>query len=111
MAYKTKAMCQDTYLQATSAVALYTVLAGIRAIVKEIILCNTHTAAIAVTMYYKKTGGTEAKGTFLSAVSLAAGETKLLSLSSVLNAGDTITGFAGTTDKVTVSISGIEENI
>jgi hypothetical protein len=110
MAYQTKAMCQDTYLQAATAV-LYTVPAATRSIVKEIILCNTDTNAIAVTMNYLKDGGTLAKGTILSAVSFAAGETKILSLSSVLNAGDAVKGLAGTADKVTVSISGIEENV
>ncbi len=110
MAYKTKAMCQDTYLQVATAV-LYTVPAGTRSIVKEIILCNTHTVAITVTMNYLKSGGTLAKGTILSAVSLAAGETKQLSLSSVLDVGDAVKGLASVADKITVSISGIEENI
>jgi hypothetical protein len=111
MAYTTKVMTQNTYLQGTSTVALYTVGTGIRSIVKEMILCNTNNSAVAVTVYYYAYGGTEAKGTILSAVSLAAGETKMLSLSSVLNAGDKITGFAGIADKVSIYISGIEENV
>jgi hypothetical protein len=110
MAYNTKSMTQDTYLQLVSG-TLYQAGTGIRAIVKEIILCNTNNSNVSVWMYYYKTGGVEARGTILNGVSLASGETKILSLSSVLNAGDKITGLAGTADKVTVYISGIEENV
>lgn len=110
MAYKSKAMCQDTYLQVATAV-LYTVPAGYRSIVKEIILCNTDVNAITVTMNYLKIGGILARGTILNTYSIAAGETKMLSLSSVLNVGDQIKGLASIVDKVTVYISGIEENV
>jgi hypothetical protein len=110
MAVKAKSMVQDQYLQGSTTV-YYTVATGLQAIVKEIILCNTDTGAITVTLNYLKTGGTLAKGTILSAYSIAAGETKILSLSSVLNAADTIKGLASTADKVTLYVSGVEINV
>jgi hypothetical protein len=105
-----KNMIQDTYLPGAAA-ALYTVPAGYRDVVKEIILCNTDVNPIVISIYYLKNAGTLAKGTILDSVSLNAHETKTLSLSSVLNAGDAIEGVAGTADKVAIYASGYEENV
>jgi len=108
--FNSRAMVQDTYLPAADA-ALYTVAAGYRGIVKEIILCNTDVAARTVTICFMKGGGTLAKGTVLNAYSLAPNESKILSLSSVLNATDAIHGVASAANVVTILASGIEENV
>ncbi len=108
--FNSKALIQDTYLPAADA-ALYTVPAGYKDIVKELILCNTDVAARTVTVCFMKGGGTLAKGTILDTFPLAAKESKILALSSVMNAADEIHGVASAANVVTILASGIEENV
>ncbi len=111
MSTRWKKMIDDLYLPGTSA-AHYTVATGLQAAVTSIILCNTDSSPVTVTIYIMKSGGTEAKGTILSAYSMAVGETKTLPLGGeVMDVGDAIKGFASVADKVTIRASGYERNV
>lgn len=96
----------STALTATTTTVLYTVPAATATIVKEILLCNTDSAACTVTLQAGGTTGVADR--ILSAVSLAAGETKFVSLSTVLSTGQTITGGASSASVVGCKISGVE---
>jgi hypothetical protein len=90
----------------TLTTTLYTVPASTKTILKEAILCNTDTSARQVTLYFG--GGSAAGNTILAAYSIAAGQTVFLSLSTVLIAADTIKGGADTTNKVSITVSGVQ---
>ena len=93
-------------LSATTTTTLYTVPASTKAIIKEIVLCNTDTSARTVTMQVG--AGTAAANRILSALSLAAGETKFITLSTVLNTTETISAGASSANVVSCTISGTE---
>lgn len=93
-------------LTATTTTTLYTVPASTTTIIKEILLCNTDTSARTVTIQAGSTTGVADR--ILSALSLAPGETKILSLSTVLLTTETITGGASVTSVVSCLISGVE---
>lgn len=93
-------------LTATLTAELYVVPAATSTIVKEIVLCNTDTTTRAVTITVGD--GTVAKNTLIDALSLLAGETKFITLSTVLNAAETINGGASSAAVVSCTISGVE---
>jgi hypothetical protein len=95
-----------TALSDTLTTTLYTVPASTKAIVKEVLLCNTDTVARTVTLYLGT--GSATANTILSAQSLAAGETTILTLSTVLNPGEYIKGGASATSVVAITVSGVE---
>lgn len=101
-----KQLLAPTALSATTTTALYTVPASTKTIVKEILLCNTDTVARTVTMFFGS--GTAADNTILSAITLQAGETRFVTLSSVLIAADKISGGASSASVVSCTISGVE---
>lgn len=87
----------------------YTAGTGVTAIVKEIVLCNTHTAAITVDVHIIPTGGSGAVANqIFQDLALQAGETKMFSVSEVLTAGYFIQALASTADKVALTVSGVE---
>lgn len=102
-----KQLLAPTALSATTTTTLYTVPASTKAIVKEILLCNTDTSQRTVTMFVGSTSA--AANTILSALPLAPGETKFVTLSTVLVAADKISGGASSASVVACTISGIEE--
>lgn len=75
-----------------------------KVLIKEILLCNTSSGVVAVTLKYGVAGS---ELTMLSAKTLQAGETKIISLSTVLNAVEVIDGGDNTGSVVDVIISGI----
>lgn len=85
---------------------LSTIAASTKYIVKEILLCNTDTAARTVTIYIGS--ATSVANTILDEVSIAAGETKFISLSTVLVTGDAIKGGASAGSVVSCTISGVK---
>ena len=101
-----KQLLAPTALSATTTTVLYTAPASTKAIVKEILLCNTDTVAQTVTIFFGT--GTAAANTILSAVTLQAGETRFVTLSSVLIAADKISGGASSASVVSCMISGVE---
>lgn len=76
-----------------------------KVIITEIIIANADTGALAVTL---KFGGDAAANVVIPAVSYAANSHVREEMCTVLEAGETIYGFAGTANKVVVEISGIE---
>ena len=92
-------------LTATLTTTLYTVPTGQKVIVKELLICNTDSAARAVTLYFGT--GSAVANTILDALSFAAGETKFIELSTVLVAGDMIKGGASTASVVSIVASGV----
>ena len=95
-------------LSATLTATLYTTPASTKTIVNEILLCNTDTSARTVTLRAGASPATAASATILSALSLAAGETKFITLSTVLETGHLITGGASMGSVVSCTISGVE---
>ena len=102
-----KQLVPPTALSATTTTSLYGPVSALtKAIIKEILLCNTDTVARTVTMQIGT--GTAVANRILSAVSLAPGDTKFITLSTVLNAGDSITGGASSAAVVSCTVSGVE---
>lgn len=77
-----------------------------KAIVAEILVCNTDTTDRTVTIYAGS--GTAVANTIVCGASVAAGETKVLSLSTVLDAGHYLKGLASAAAVVSVTASGVE---
>ena len=92
-----------------SSVTQYTVPGSTTSIVKEILVCNTDSVARTATVYFVPSGGSPAASNIiLSARSLAAGETLVVGLSSVLATGDTIRALASTAAVVSFRASVVE---
>jgi hypothetical protein len=93
---------------ATSATALYTTPASTTTIVKQIMLCNTHTSTATATLHIAAAASVAASNMIFKAISLDPSETVILNLSLVLATTNIISGLASNTG-VTITISGIEE--
>ena len=93
-------------LTAALTTVLYTVPANTQVIVKEIILANTSAVPVPVTISAGSTTGVADR--IVPASPVPANSTVVLSLSTVLNAGETITGGAATAAVVGAAISGVE---
>ena len=92
-------------LTSTLTTVLYTVPASTGTIIKEVVISNTSTSAVPVTL---RAAGTGVANTLFPATSVPANSTVVLALSTVLAAGETITGGAATASVVGVTISGVE---
>jgi hypothetical protein len=93
---------------ATSATALYTTPASTTTIVKQIMLCNTHTSTATATLHIAAAASVLPANMIFKAISLDPSETVILNLSLVLATTNIISGLASNTG-VTITISGIEE--
>jgi hypothetical protein len=93
-------------LTATLTTTLYTVPASTESIVKEVLLCNTDTVSRDVTIYMGD--GTAAKNTILKELTVSAGETKFIALSTQLLTTETISGGASSASVVSCTITGVE---
>jgi len=105
MTVTVKQLVAPTALTNTLNTTLYTVPASTTAIVKEILLCNTDTASRDVTVYLNGNG---VANTILDAVPVLPGETKFITLSTVLVATNTLRAGASTGSVVSISVSGVE---
>lgn len=92
----------------TSATTLYTVPSAKSAIIKEIILMNTHTSALTATINFVPSGGAVATANQVLAMSLDPNQTVVLALSTVLGTGDLISAITGTASKVACRVSVVE---
>ena len=106
MAITTVTRLSQTALTATSTTLLYTVPASTKTVLKEIVLCNTDTVARTVTIYAGT--GTATANIIINALTVNPNETKFVTLSTVLNATDIISGGASTVAVVSCTISGVE---
>lgn len=87
---------------------LYTSPASTKTIVKNIIFCNTTASAATITLNAVPSGGSAtAANRFISAYSVAAGNTIVIDFSFVLETGDTLQGLQGTSAAITTLISGV----
>ena len=119
MAFTQKRLAGPTQLTTTSSSVLYTVPISTTAIVKQIVLCNTTASAVTVTLVLKPLNVAQSTTqNFLTALSLAANETVMMSTSLVLNntgaaasatTSDQIIGYASANSAVNIILTGIEE--
>ena len=117
MATYTQTRLAGPTLLTTSYAPLFTVgSTHIATIVKQTIVCNTHSAEVTFSLCLLKNGDTspaEPDDVIFSAVALDPGETRLINLSLVMNygnvGGDAIYGKASIGNEITITISGIVE--
>lgn len=91
-----------------SSATYYTAPASKKTVVGPITLCNTHSAALATTVYIIESGGSAAGKKKVFGGSIPAGATVMLDGPFVLDPGDTVRGLAGTTDLVSIRVTPIE---
>lgn len=96
----------QSVLTSTLTTALYTVPGSTKTIVKEILLCNTDSSAHDITIYFGD--GTAVKNTFLDQLTLTPNQTKFITLSTVLQTGEIISGGDDAGGVVSCTISGVE---
>lgn len=94
-------------LMGSGTVTLYTVPANTSTIVKSMIFTNIHTSAVTFNLYYKASGGT-ARRIWPVDFSFPAGGSQHIETIITMGAGDILEGTAGTADKITWVISGME---
>lgn len=85
----------------TASTTLYTVPASTTAIIKEIILCNKTASAATATITFDSWN-------IVAAKSIAANDTLVIELHSILETGKILAGLAGTASAIDCFISGIE---
>ena len=87
----------------------YTVPAATNAIVKEIIVCNTDTVARTFDLHIVPSAGSAAAANqIFQDETLQAGQSKIISLSSVMPTGATIQALASSASVVALNVSGVE---
>lgn len=102
-----KQLVAPVALSATTTTSLYgPVAASTKAIIKEIVLCNTDTVERTVTMQVGSATGVANR--ILNSYSVPANGTAIITLSTVLVTGDSITGGASSASVVSCNISGVE---
>jgi len=88
---------------------LYTVPAATTSLVKEIILVNTTAGALTATIRVIPSGGADTVvNDILTAVALAANETMIFELSTVMETGATLRGLASAATSINCKVSGYE---
>lgn len=93
----------------TSASPVYTVAVGKTAVVKQIVLNNTGATAVAVTVHLVPNGGSATTSNqIITSLSVAGNSQVIWSADLPLDAGDSLQPFAGASNAVTSTISGIE---
>lgn len=104
-----KRLVPGTLLTA-SLTTLYTVPSSVlSATAKQMLICNTDTSARTVTVNVVPANGTASPAnTIFDAISLQPKETKIFGLTDVLAVGGFIQAKADVTDKVAITVSGME---
>jgi len=91
-----------------SAETLYTVVTGQTIIVKEISLVNVTDLDATITVYFVEDGGTAGnENTIISNITINARDTIIVELSNVLSTDETIQAIQGTSEAITMHISGV----
>lgn len=107
-AYNLKRMTNPTQLS-TSAASVYTVGAGITAVVKQVLATNTTASASTVSVHLVPTSGTATTSNLLfAAVPVPPNSTLVIDLATVMNAGDSLQAFAGNATTINLTVSGYE---
>lgn len=77
--------------------------------VRRIVICNTDSSARTITLYVVPSGGSAGDSTSIfKAFSIAANTTLIVPVETLIPAAGTLRGFADTTNKVTLTVSGVE---
>ena len=93
----------------TTATTLYTAPSSTTSLIKNIIICNTTSAAATVTLSLVPSGGSAAvTNRIMSALNISANDTVAMDLSGVLSTGDFISALQGTSGALTLHITGVE---
>lgn len=93
----------------TSYATAYTVPASTSAIVKEILVCNPTTSLVTLTVSLVASGGTAGvTNNVVADTPVGAGQTVVISLSSVMATGGFISLKASAATSLTVTISGVQ---
>jgi hypothetical protein len=108
MAFTQKRLAGPQAMSTSLTDNIYTTPGSTATIVKQILLCNTHTATATATLYVGDYGAAAPAKMIFKAISLDPSETTILNLALVLATGEKICGTATNTG-VTITISGIEE--
>jgi len=114
MIYTPKDMTPGSALTAVAA-TYYTAPSGatdLKAIVKEIILCNTDTVARTATIYVVPSGGSAAAAnTIVNSLTVLPNETRIFGLSKVMSPGGFIQALASSAGVISMAVSGIEVTV
>lgn len=91
---------------------IYTVPSSTTTIIKQIMLCNTHSAAVTVhvALTNSAASSTTAENRILSSFSVSSNETTLVATSLVMTAGEKLWASASSDDVVNIVVVGIEES-
>jgi hypothetical protein len=91
---------------------IYTVPAATTTILKQILLCNTHNAAVTINVAVTGSGAssTTAANRIMSTFSVSANETTLVALSFVMTTGEKLWASGSVDDVVNIAVAGIEES-
>jgi hypothetical protein len=91
---------------------IYTVPSATTTIIKQIMLCNTHNAAVTIHLSVTGSGAssTTAADRILHSFSIASNETTMIAMSFVMEAGEKLWASASSDDVVNIAVAGIEES-
>jgi len=93
----------------TSASSVYTVGAGITAVVKQLLATNTTATASTISVNLVPSAGTTSTSNLIFAsVPVPANSTLVIDLAQVMNAGDQLFALAGNATTVNLTVSGYE---
>jgi tetrahydromethanopterin S-methyltransferase subunit D len=98
----------------TSATVLYTVPGATKARIRQVLLMNDHSAVVTVDLHLVPSGGSPSatnkmfKGSTPYGLYLKDGETKILEIDEILEAGESVQLIASTTNKISCRGSGLE---
>jgi hypothetical protein len=110
MALTQKRLAGPAVLTTTLTTDQYTVPSSTTTVVKQVLLCNTTASAVTATIYCVPSGDSAGDShKIVNALSLAANETVMMSMSLVMTAGDKIKAGASTGSAVNIVLNGVEE--
>lgn len=91
---------------------IYTVPSVTTTIIKQILFCNTHNAAVTIHVAVTGSGSssTTAANRIFNSFSVAANETTMVGMSFVMTAGEKLWASASVDDVVNIAVAGIEES-
>lgn len=92
--------------------AIYTVPSSTTTIIKQIMLCNTHTSTVTVhvALTNSAASSTSASDRILNSFSISSNETTMIAMSLVMTAGEKLWASASSDDVVNIVVVGVEES-
>lgn len=93
---------------ATGGTTVYTVPAGFRTNLNDLVICNTSSSSCDLSLHLVASGGVVSDSNALFDTTIQANTTIQWTGVQVMNAGDSLRGVAGTTVSITIHASGDE---